>query len=39
MNPTERATYQEHWRDLCPLLGEPTPGVTLPATITLSRSP
>lgn len=22
---TERAAYQEHWRDLCDLLGEPTP--------------
>lgn len=22
---TERAAYQEHWRDLCALLGEPTP--------------
>ncbi|MGY2894715.1 class I SAM-dependent DNA methyltransferase [Deinococcus sp. UYEF24] len=22
---TERAGYQEHWRDLCALLGEPTP--------------
>lgn len=21
----ERAAYQEHWRDLCALLGEPTP--------------
>lgn len=21
---TERAPYQEHWRDLCELLGEPT---------------
>lgn len=24
-NLSERAAYQEHWRDLCALLGEPTP--------------
>lgn len=26
---TERAAYQEHWRDLCALLGEPTPSSDL----------
>lgn len=26
---TERAAYQEHWRDLCTLLGEPTPSSDL----------
>lgn len=26
---SERAAYQEHWRDLCALLGEPTPSSDL----------
>ncbi|WP_180970089.1 class I SAM-dependent DNA methyltransferase [Deinococcus planocerae] len=26
---SERATYQEHWRDVCALLGEPTPSSDL----------
>ena len=24
-NVSERAAYQEHWRDVCALLGQPTP--------------